>query len=142
MGEMHQEECLEFLNKQAKEGLEYAFYDDEMWDHLNKDNLDDFLNGANHAWKKDTIQLKRRLTSFNGGPNRPTFWKKNIQGTYEELKIDTLPQGSLVKCEASLRFYAFEDGSMYGSSLDLGDNILVIYMPKDEYKDGVPYFEF
>ncbi len=137
-----QEKCREFLRLKAKEALEYAYYDDEMWNHISKDNLDTFLKDAYHSWDKESIQLKRRLTSFSGQSNRPTFWKKNINGTYEVLQVDTLPEGSLVKCEAQMNFYAFEDGSMYGSSLELGENIIVIYMPKQEYTDKIPYFDF
>lgn len=136
-----QDECLEFLDKIAKGGMEYAFYED-MWQHINKDNLNNFLNNANHSWKKNSIHLKRRLTSFSGEPNRPTFWKINESGTYEVYKIDNLPEGSIVQCEASMSFYAFDDGSMYGSSLELGENIIIIHIPKNEYKHKIPYFEF
>ena len=139
--DLKQEECLKFLDDSAKEALEYAFYED-LWGK--KGELEPFLEGANHSWKKEGIQMKRRITTYGGESNRPTFWKKNQEGDlYEVLELDELPEGSVVQCQASMRFYSFHDNDreMYGSSLDLGDNILVLWMPDAEYTDNI-YVEF
>ena len=139
--DLKQEECLQFLDKTAKEALEHAFFED-LWGK--KGELEHFLQGANHCWKKEGIQLKRRLTTFGGESNRPIFWKKNKKSMlYEELELDELPEGSIIQCEGSLRFFSFKDDEkeMYGSSLDLGENILVHWMPETEYTDNI-YIDF
>ena len=139
--DMKQEECLQFLDDKTKESMEYAFYED-LWNK--KGELEPFLENANHCWKKEGIQLKRRLTSYGGESNRPIFWKKEKKDdSYKELHLEELPEGSVVQCQASLRFYSFQDNDreMYGSSLDLGENILVLWMPKAEYTDNI-YVEF
>ena len=48
--DLKQEECLQFLDKTAKEALEHAFFED-LWGK--KGELEAFLQGANHCWKKE-----------------------------------------------------------------------------------------
>lgn len=135
---MNQQKCIDFLENKVKEGLEHAFYEELWTDKVNANELEDFLEGANHSWKKEGIQLRRRLTTFNGERNRPTFWeKKEKDGNYQVLDLDELPEGSVVKCEATINFWCFEDGSMYGSSLDLGEDILVLWMPPQQHSDNI-----
>ena len=62
-----------YLDDKTKEAMEYAFYED-LWNK--KGELEPFLENANHCWKKEGIQLKRRLTTYGGESNRPIFWKK------------------------------------------------------------------
>lgn len=152
-----QEECQEFLKNLVDDGLTYAWKFD-LWnkccDEEDGGVLQDFLNEAHSAWYKqytnsegideEYINLKRYLNTYDGKPNKPILWKKDKDGEYKEYVTEVLPEGSLVQVEASVRFYNIEgDDGMYGSSLDIGNNIIVIYVPpKTTHTDDIPYIEF
>lgn len=149
-----QEDCLDFLNDLITDGLKHAWVDD-LWDKGSEEDdgtEEDFIAEAHKAWlKKYTdsngdddchLSLKRYLNTYDGKPNKPTLWKKNKEGEYEVYETDTLPEGSLVQVQASVRFYNIE-GEMYGSSMDIGDNIIVIYVPPPAtHSDNIPYIDF
>lgn len=150
-----QEECLDFLNDLIEDGLKHAWVED-CWDKgSEKDDggtEEEFIGEAYKAWLKEYtdsngdddhhLNLKRYLNTYDGKPNKPTLWKKNEEGEYEVYETDTLPEGSLVQVQASVRFYNIE-GEMYGSSMDIGDNIIVIYVPPPAtHTDNIPYIEF
>ena len=146
-----QKECMEMVHKTINGGLEYCFHEDELWEDRNKDDIETFMSEAHHSWLKEYtfnrkkssyLKMSKRLTSYDGKPNRPTFWKKNIHGTYDVLEVENLPEGSLVSVQVSIRYYNIED-SMYGVSMDIGDNILVSYMPKPKsHTDDLPFIDF
>ena len=79
------------------------------------------------------LHMTRRLLDFQGNPNRPTFWKKNKQGTYEVIEPEWIPKHSLVICTASFRSYKVS-ANMYGTSMDLGKDIIVIHQPSSTHK--------
>lgn len=149
--EKTQTECMETVQKVVNGGLEYCFHEDELWENRNKEDLDEFMKDAHHSWDKEYtfnrkknkyLKLSKRLTSYDGGSNRPTFWKKNIHGTYDVLDVEDIPPGSLVSVQISIRYYNIED-SMYGASIDIGDNILVSYIPKPStHSDDLPFIDF
>ena len=153
-----QEKCLEFLHEKVHEGLKYAWMED-LWDKAGEhdddesESMENFIKEGYLAWYKEYkdvndnekkfISMKRYLNTYDGKPNRPTFWKKNKEGEWKVYDVDSLPDGSLVQVETNMRFYNIEgDDGMYGCSMDIGDNILVIYAPKIEHSDNIPYIEF
>lgn len=152
-----QKECVQFLNELIEDGLKHAWVED-LWDKASDEDdggtEEDFIAEAYKAWLKEYknsdgeddyhINLKRYLNTYDGKPNKPTLWKKNKSGEYEEYKEDTLPEGSLVQVEASIRFYNIEgDDGMYGSSIDIGENIIVIYVPPPAtHTDNIPFIDF
>lgn len=158
-GLTHQQEDLNRLCELGLSGMEYA-YNKNLWPELTECDIDEFLSGANISYMRtrtkseeddtevDVIELKRKLTDFNGGDNRPQFWRYN-NGVIEPFNIQNLPSGSLVVPTVSIRYWGFmeNDQAKYGASADLGKDILVVWMPKKETKGvtsiaSVPQFDF
>ena len=152
-----QEDCFNFLGKLITDGLKHAWFGD-LWNKWSEDDDEHtditelFIAEAHEAWLKQYtnsngdddyhLNLKRYLNTYDGKPNKPTLWKKNKDGEYKVYDSETLPPGSLVQVEASIRFYNIE-GEMYGSSMDIGENIIVIYVPPPPtHRDNIPYIDF
>jgi hypothetical protein len=163
-GENDQQADIDKLRQLGTEGLQHAFNDDEIWPQLCKDvEEDDFMANTNLAYLKkrqksdedeteiDIIELKRKLTDYNGGDNRPQFWRYNDEGILEVFDLKHLPSGSLVIPSVNIRYWGFvdEDGvKKVGASGDLGSDILVVWKPSKSVQNGVstlddvPQFDF
>jgi hypothetical protein len=61
------------------------------------------------------------------------FWKSNADGEYEQIEPKYIRKGSLIKCMGSLRSYKMS-ADMYGVSMDLERDIVVVWMPPIEKK--------
>ncbi len=96
------------------------------------------------------MQRRYQFTSKQTGEvvnNRPTFWKRNRDGDYDDIteKIKFLPKGSVVIAQVSFRAYAMT--SYYGISTDMGKNIIVVWQKPHTTTtssfdpQAVPYFE-
>lgn len=154
-----QQADIDRLYELGMEGMEYA-YNANVWPELTDCDIEEFVSGANISYMRtrrtseddetevEVIELKRKLTDFNGNDNRPQFWRyKN--GVIEPFDIQNLPSGSLVVPTVSIRYWGFmENGNpKYGASADLGKDIMVVWMPKKESKGvtsipGIPEIDF
>ena len=119
--------------------MELAFLqeDNPSWDVCRKGKeVDEFISSANSCIKKvkdkngdlyDIITLQRRWRDFQGNPNNPVFWKTNAEGDFEVIEPKFIPKGSFLQCTGSLR--AFKVADKYGVAMDMGRDIIVIYIP-------------
>lgn len=144
-----QENFHEELTRKCKEHMEVAFVqeEDHSWDGCKAGKeMEDFVDGANYSCLKsfkdeneDTIELvsmTRRVLDFQGNPNECVFWKSNEKGEYVQIEPRYIRKGSLIRCMGSLRSYNVNE-SMYGVSLDLERDIVVVWMPPVEDKTPV-----
>ena len=128
------------LKRICNSHMETAFHhDSHTWTKAKNDKeLEDFVSGANYSCIKtvrddnddeyEIVSMARRLTTFQGAPNNPTFWKVDEKGEFEEIEPAYIPKGSLIQCTGTLRSYNVNP-EMYGVSMDLGENIIVVWMP-------------
>ena len=94
----------------------------------------------------ELVVLKRKVTSYeNGEKGRypPVFHKIDFEGKYHEIEVgDYLQRGTLVQCRARPQF--FTAPSMYGTTLALDKDIIVVWRPKSKKRsvqsDAVPAF--
>lgn len=141
-----QEKFYEELTSKCKEHMEVAFVqeEDHSWDQCKAGKeMEDFVDGANYSCLKsfkdeneDTVELvsmTRRVLDFQGNPNECIFWKSNEKGEYVQIEPRYIRKGSLIRCMGSLRSYNVNE-SMYGVSLDLERDIVVVWMPPVEDK--------
>lgn len=147
------------FDKLCKEMMSVAFYqeDDASWDrHKKGKEVEDFIDKANFSCiKKGTdkngddfnvLSGTRRLTDFQGGPNAHVFWKANPQGEFDVIEPKYIRKDSYIICTGSLRAYNTPD--MYGVSLDIGRDVIVLSMPQKESpkkktnKPNVPFINF
>lgn len=152
-----QREFYEKLDKTCKEMMGLAYHsEDPSWNPCREGKeLEEFVNSANYSCMKkatdkngdeyETIHLARRLTDFQGNPNKPVFWKVNADGIFEVIEPKFIPRGSFIQCCGELRAYKV-NRDMYGVSMDLGRDVIVISTPKKEekptYKPKVPFINF
>ena len=139
-----QEAFFNALNEKCREHMEVAFVqeDDRSWDAIKKGKeMDEFVNGANFSCIKkiqdehddsyEIINMARRVLDFQGNPNECAFWKSNDKGEYEQIEPKYIRKGSLLRCMGSLRSYKVS-AEMYGVSMDLERDIVVVWMPPEE----------
>jgi len=94
----------------------------------------------------ELVVLKRKVTSYeNGEKGRypPVFHKIDFEGKYHEIEVgDYLQRGTLVQCRARPQF--FTAPSMYGTTLALDKDIIVVWRPKSKKRsvqsEAVPAF--
>lgn len=141
-----QESFLEALRQLCKEHMEMAYLqeEDNSWDVCKgKKEMDEFVKDANFSCIKmvrdenddmyEVISTARKVLDFQGNPNECVFWKSNANGEYEQIEPKYIRKGSLIKCMGSLRSYKMS-ADMYGVSMDLERDIVVVWMPPVEKK--------
>jgi hypothetical protein len=139
-----QREFYDKMLETCKEMMTAAFLQeaDASWDVCKSGReLEDFVKDANFSCLKiakdknddkyEVINLTRRLTDFQGNPNAPVFWKMNQDGEFDVIEPKYIAKGSFIQCSGTLRAYKV-DANMYGVSMDLGRDIIVVSMPKKE----------
>lgn len=81
---------------------------------------------------EELVTIKRKVTSYeNGVKGRypPVFHKIDFSGKYHEVEVgDYLQRGTLVQCRARPQF--FTAPSMYGTTLALDKDIIIVWRPK------------
>ena len=81
---------------------------------------------------EEVVTIKRKVTSYeNGVKGRypPVFHKIDFEGKYHEVEVgDYLQRGTLVQCRARPQF--FTAPSMYGTTLALDKDIIIVWRPK------------
>tara|TARA_B110000902_G_scaffold4872_1_gene5665 strand:+ start:687 stop:1625 length:939 start_codon:yes stop_codon:yes gene_type:complete len=86
----------------------------------------------------EMVVMKRKVTSYeNGEKGRypPVFHKIDFEGKYHELEVgDYLQRGTLVQCRARPQF--FSAPSMYGTTLTLDKDIIVVWRPKSRKRSN------
>ena len=152
-----QQEAMEFVKKTCDTLMGAAYHDENTWKDVTKKFSDDkeLMEGAQHSVIKtiddddgehEVLSLNRRLESFQGEPNRPTFWI-NKGGNMEKIDVKYIPRGSLLMVQLVFRAYRVP-GGRYGVSGDLGKHIVVVCRPemkkrkKPNLSVQIPYFEF
>lgn len=158
-----QQQFMKALKTVCEGHMQLVFHhdDDSSWDKT-KDGkeLEDFVSDANYSCIKsvkdendddyEIISLARRLTDFQGNPNEPVFWKINPDGKFETIEPRYIPKGSLIQCTGTLRAYNV-NSEMYGVSMDMGRDIIVVWMPPKKTKEekevkttlpSVPFISF
>ena len=55
----------------------------------------------------------------------------NQNGEFDVIEPKYIPKGSFIQCTGTLRAYKV-DANMYGVSMDLGRDIIVVSMPKKD----------
>lgn len=141
-----QESFYKALRQRCNEHMEMAFLqeEDKSWDVCKgKKEMDEFVKDANFSCIKtvkdendddyEVISTARRVLDFQGNPNECVFWKSNADGEYEQIEPKYIRKGSLIKCMGSLRSYKMS-ADMYGVSMDLERDIVVVWMPPIEKK--------
>lgn len=144
-----QENCMKWVKVQAEEMMRHAFNDKEVWPEL-KEKLgsmeeDEFVKNALYSFDKTDhgeddeevplLKLTRKLTDWDGNKDPPRFWKINKKGTFEIFHPKFIKRGTFVIPSGQLRAYGFvkENGEcVYGVSLDLGKEMIVVCFPEDE----------
>lgn len=155
--EEEQKQFFQKLQTICKEHMEMAFVqvEDPSWDICKGDKeMEEFVKAANYSCIKEVkdenndtfnvIQTQRRLTDFQGNPNPPVFWKSNTNGEYEVIEPRYIPKGAVIQCTGTLRAYKV-NADMYGVSMDLGRDIIVVWMPpkdKPQEKKKLPVVPF
>jgi hypothetical protein len=94
----------------------------------------------------ELVVMKRKVTSYeNGEKGRypPVFHKIDFEGKYHEVEVgDYLQRGTLIQCRARPQF--FTAPSMYGTTLALDKDIIVVWRPKTNKRsvqsEAVPAF--
>lgn len=90
--------------------------------------------------------MKRKVTSYEGGVKGrypPVFHKIDFEGSYHEVEVgDYLQKGTLVQCRARPQF--FTAPSMYGTTLSLDKDVIIVWRPKTKKRgtvsEAVPAF--
>jgi len=81
---------------------------------------------------REVVVMKRKVTSYEGGVKGrypPVFHKIDFEGSYHEVEVgDYLQKGTLVQCRARPQF--FTAPSMYGTTLSLDKDIIIVWRPK------------
>ena len=144
--EKEQDAFFAALREKCREHMEVAYLheDDDTWKACKggKD-LEEFVDSANMSCiksildenddKYEIISMARRVLDFQGNPNQCVFWKSNDKGEYECIEPKYIRKGSLIQCMGSLRSYKVNP-EMYGVSMDLERDIVVVWMPPVEEK--------
>ena len=91
---------------------------------------------------REVVVMKRKVTSYEAGVKGrypPVFHKIDFEGKYHEVEVgDYLQKGTLVQCRARPQF--FTAPSMYGTTLSLDKDIIIVWRPKANkrsYKSAV-----
>ena len=155
-----QENFQAHLLLKCKEHMESAFLQDEdpSWDRFKAGKeMEDFVEKANFSCIKPqtdengdeytVVNVTRRVVDFQGNPNECKFWKSNEKSEYEQIEPKYIRKGSLIRCMGSLR--AYKTPNMYGVSLDLERDIVVVWMPPLEDRSqqkteepAIPFLNF
>ena len=147
------------LKSLCTEMMTTAYYQEEdaSWDkHKSNKELEEFIEKANFSCIKNgtdkngddysVVSGTRRLTDFQGSPNNHVFWKANPEGDFDVIEPKYIRKDSYIICTGSLRAYNTPD--MYGVSLDIGPDVIVLSMPKKDppkkvsNKPTVPFINF
>jgi len=153
-----QESFFERLRSECNNHMKKVYEEDEWLKTRGEKTLEEFVGGANMSCLKmakddnddvyEVISLSRRLTDFQGGPNNPTFWKVDENNEFKVIEPKFIPRGSVIQCTGSLRAYNVSP-DMYGVSMDLGRDIIVVWIPPKEKPveqkksvPDVPYINF
>ena len=94
----------------------------------------------------ELVVMKRKVTSYeNGEKGRypPVFHKIDFEGKYHTVEVgDYLQRGTLVQCRTRPQF--FTAPSMYGTTLALDRDVIVVWRPKTKKRgtvsEAVPAF--
>eukprot|EP00944_MAST-04C_sp_MAST-4C-sp1_P005842 g5842.t1 len=154
-----QNDFMDKLKGLCTEMMSIAYYQEEdtSWDrHKTNKELEEFIEGANFSCIKNgtdkngddysVVSGTRRLTDFQGGPNNHVFWKVDPNGKFNVIEPKYIRKDSFIICTGSLRAYNTPD--MYGVSLDIGRDVIVLSMPKKDSpkkvtnKPTVPFINF
>jgi len=95
---------------------------------------------------KDLLIAKRKVTSYEKGVKGrypPMFHKIDVEGNFHEIEVgDYLNRRTLVQCRVRPQF--FTAPSMYGTTLSLDRDIIVLWRPKSRKRQmeskAVPFF--
>ena len=155
-----QNEFYNALVSKCREHMEIAYIqeDDSSW-HTDGKEMSEFVEGANFSCLKShteedgekvtLVNLTRRVVDFQGDSNQCVFWKSNENGEFIQIEPKYIRKGSLLQCIGSLRSYNVNE-DMYGVSMDLERDIVVVWMPpveKEKSKQGpvqpvIPFIKF
>lgn len=146
------DDAIDFIKKWSNQAMEIAFHDESTWTDKCKRYDDDqaFVKDAKHSVIKtdnediENISLTRRLEGWQGEPNRPYFWKLSEDNTYERIEPKYITSGSVLSVQMTFR--AFNMPDRHGMAGDLGQHIIVVYMPKRNKPKtnplNIPYIPF
>mgnify|MGYP001081791806 CR=1 FL=1 len=140
--EEEQKKAFDLMDHASQEMLKFGYHSDPWTDLVGDAEEDEFLAAANyfhtHTYEDEeykAFKLTKRLTDFQGNSQPPKFWKVNETGDYEIVEPKFIPNGSVVQCAASLRCYMIPNEKKYGVSMDLEQDIILVYVPPDEVEE-------
>ena len=154
-----QPEFMQWLKQCITDMLTPCFYD-ESWKEITKDiELEEFIQGATVSCMKlmrdeedediECVHATRGITDFNKMPQNVKFWKLNKEGTFDMIKKDFIPKGSMVQCGGVLKAYRFldeeNDEFKYGIKMELLEDMVLISMPvkkKTTMASNIPFVEY
>lgn len=154
-----QPEFFKWLKERITDMLTPCFYD-ETWEDMTKDkDLEEFIQGATVSCMKlmrdeedediECVHATRGITDFNKIPQNVKFWKLNKEGSFDVIKKDFIPKGSMVQCGAVMKAYRFldqeKDEYKYGVKMELLEDMVLIAMPskkKTTMASNIPFVEY
>ena len=128
------------LRNMIQEGISAGIYDDALGEMKSETWIEHGFTNDSHFINKDNIiELKRNIQSYRGDPQPVRYWKKNKEGRYEQFFPAEIPIGSLVIPQYYPKPYCFKDGDdwKYGSTAELGRDLIVVCMPKPRTKEEI-----
>jgi hypothetical protein len=131
------------LTDMIQEAVSSGIWDDALGERKSKDWIKrGFDNDAHFTTKDGCIELKRNIQSYRGDPQPVRYWKINKEeGHYEQFFPAEIPIGALVIPQYYPKPYCFLDDKTnewkYGSTAELGRDLIVICMPKPRTKEEI-----
>jgi hypothetical protein len=128
----------ELMSSMWDEGIKAGIYDEA----LGEQKVESWMKKQTSSFIKSdgSIELKRSIQTYRGDPNPVRYWKKTKQGHVERFNPTEIPKGALVIAQYYPKPYCFKDNNnewKYGSTAELGRDLIVVWMPKPRTKEEI-----